>query len=119
AAVDRVVSAFPEAEQPQARGMLADSLAAVVAQQLLRSADGKSRVAAYEILLGSPALASMIREGKTGQVPSLMQAGGKVGMQTMDMALEALWQRGAVTADEALEKAADKETFQKLVTRRT
>jgi twitching motility protein PilT len=118
ATIDRIVNAFVAEEQPQVRGMLSESLTAIVAQQLLKTADGRGRVAAHEILLGSPALAAMIREGKTFQVTSLMQAGGAVGMQTMDMALERLVVAGLVTADDALEKAIDKESFQKLIARR-
>jgi twitching motility protein PilT len=119
ATIDRILNAFPADEQPQVRGMLAESLVAVVAQQLLKTADGRGRVAAHEVLLGSSALSAMIREGKTFQVPTLMQAGGAVGMQTMDVALERMVQRGVVTPEDALEKAVDKEAFQKLVTRRT
>ena len=119
ATIDRIINAFPADEQPQVRGMLAESLMAIVAQQLLKTADGKSRVAAHEVLLGSSALAAMIREGKTFQIPSLMQAGGAVGMQTMDSALERLVMRGVVTPDDALEKSIDKESFQKIVSRRT
>ena len=70
ATIDRIVNAFPSDEQPQVRGMLAESLAGIVAQQLLRTADGKRRVAVHEILVGSPALASMIRENKTFQIPA-------------------------------------------------
>jgi twitching motility protein PilT len=111
ATIDRIVNAFPADEQPQVRGMLAESLAGIVAQQLLRSADGKRRVAAHEILIGSPALASMIRENKTFQIPSLMQGGQAQGMQTMDMALERYFREGVISAETALEKAADKESF--------
>ena len=119
ATLDRILNAFPADEQPQVRGMLSESLTAIVAQQLLKTADGQSRVAAHEILLGSSALSAMIREGKTFQVPTLMQAGGAVGMTTMDATLERLVGRGVVTPEDALEKATDKESFQKLVTRRT
>jgi twitching motility protein PilT len=118
ATIERIINAFPADEQPQVRGMLAESLAAIVAQQLLKTADGKGRLAVHEILLGSPALAAMIREGKTFQITSLMQAGGASGMQTMDSALERAVQRGQVTGEDALEKAIDKESFQKLLTRR-
>jgi twitching motility protein PilT len=118
ATIDRIVNSFAAEEQPQVRGMLAESLTAIVAQQLLKTADGRGRVAAHEILLGSPALAAMIREGKTVQVTSLMQAGGAVGMATMDMALERHLQNGLVTPEDALEKAIDKESFQKLLARR-
>jgi twitching motility protein PilT len=113
--IDRIVNAFPADEQPQVRGMLAESLAGIVAQQLLRTADGKKRVAAHEILVGSAALSSMIRENKTFQIPNLMQAGQAQGMQTMDMALERYWRDGVIAAETALEKAIDKESFAKLV----
>jgi twitching motility protein PilT len=115
ATIDRIVNAFPAEEQPQVRGMLAESLAGIVAQQLLRSADGKRRLAAHEILVGSPALASMIRENKTFQIPNVMQSGQAQGMQTMDMALERYWREGLITPETALEKAIDKESFAKLV----
>ncbi len=111
ATIDRIVNAFPADEQPQVRGMLAESLAGIVAQQLLRTADGKGRVAAHEILVGSPALASMIRENKTFQIPSLMQGGQAQGMQTMDMALERYVRDGTAALEVALEKALDKESF--------
>jgi twitching motility protein PilT len=115
ATIDRIVNAFPSDEQPQVRGMLAESLAGIVAQQLLRAADGKRRVAVHEILIGSPALASMIRENKTFQIPSLMQGGQSQGMQTMDMALERYVRDKTVSPAAALEKAIDKESFAKLL----
>jgi twitching motility protein PilT len=114
ATIDRVVNAFPAEEQPQVRGMLAESLAGIVAQQLLRSADGKRRVAAHEILVGSAALASMIRENKTFQIPSMMQGGQAQGMQTMDMALERYVKEGVISVEAALEKASDKEGFARM-----
>ena len=114
ATIDRFVNAFPAEQQPQIRGLLADSLAGVVAQQLLRRADGKGRVAAHEILLGSYALASLIREAKTPQITSLLQASAGEGMQSMDTALERLVSAGTVSARDALDKALDKETFAKL-----
>jgi twitching motility protein PilT len=109
--IDRIVNAFPADEQPQVRGMLSESLAGIVAQQLLRAADGARRVAVHEILVGSPALAAMIREGKTFQIPSLMQGGQAQGMQTMDMALERLVRDGTITFEAAVQKAIDKEGF--------
>jgi twitching motility protein PilT len=114
ATIERIINAFPSDEQPQIRGMLADGLAGIVAQQLLRTIDGKGRVAALEILLGSHAVASMIREGKTFQLPSLMQSGKSLGMQTMDVALEKLAKAGTITPQAALEKADDKEGFRKM-----
>ncbi|MCX5744026.1 MAG: PilT/PilU family type 4a pilus ATPase [Proteobacteria bacterium] len=115
ATIDRFVNAFPAEQQPQIRGLLADSLAGVVAQQLVRKADGSSgRVAVHEILIGSLALASLIREGKTNQISSLIQSGLNEGMQTMDSALEKLVAAGAIGARDALEKALDKESFSRL-----
>ncbi|MBA2539380.1 MAG: PilT/PilU family type 4a pilus ATPase [Deltaproteobacteria bacterium] len=113
--IDRYVNAFPADQQPQIRGLLADSLARVVAQQLLPRADGTGRVAAHEILIGSTALASLIREGKTQQVASFIQSGSAEGMQGMDATLERLVREGAVSAQHALEKAQDKESFVKAV----
>jgi len=113
ATIDRIVNAFPADEQSQVRGLLSEALAGIVAQQLLRTADGKRRVAVHEILVGSPALASMIRENKTFQIPSLMQGGQAQGMQTMDMALERYVRDKTITVEAALEKAIDKESFAK------
>jgi twitching motility protein PilT len=115
ATIDRMINAFPAEEQPQVRGMLAESLVGIVAQHLIRTADGKGRVAALEILVGSPGIASMIRDGKTYQIPSKIQSGQAQGMQTMDMALERLLSQGIITADAAMEKASDKENFQKVI----
>jgi twitching motility protein PilT len=117
ATVDRIVNAFPSDEQPQIRSMLAECLAGIVAQQLVKTADGNGRVAALEILLGSSGVSSMIRDNKTFQLTSTMQAGRALGMQTMDMALEALARAGTITPEDALEKASDKESFGKLVAR--
>lgn len=112
ATIDRYVNAFPAEQQPQIRGLLADSLAGVVAQQLLPK-EGGGRVAAHEILLGSLALASLIREGKTQQIPSFIQSGMSEGMQTMDYCLEKLVKAGTVKVSDAMEKATDKEAFAK------
>jgi twitching motility protein PilT len=117
ATIDRLVNAFPAEEQPQVRGMLAESLAGIIAQQLLKTKDGQGRVAALEILVGTSAVASMIREMKTFQIPSVMQAGQNVGMQTMDMALERLLAQGKINAEDALEVASDKEAMARIVAR--
>ena len=115
ATIDRYVNAFPAEQQPQIRGLLADSLAGVVAQQLLPKADGQGRVAAHEILLGGLALASLIREGKTPQIGGYIQTGLADGIQPMDLSLERLVTAGTVRAQDALEKALDKDTFAKTV----
>jgi len=117
ASIERMVTAFPEAEQPQIRGMLAESLAGVVAQQLLRTADGKARVAVHEILVGSSAVSAMIREGKTSQLPNVMQAGQGQGMQTMDMGLEQLLTQSRISAEDALDRAVDREGFAHVIAR--
>ncbi len=118
-ALDAVTSAFGQDERPYARALLADALAAVVALELLPRADGGGVVSAHEILLGSPALASMIRDDRAAEIPSLMQAGGAAGMQTMDAALERLLASGLVTAESALSRATDRDAFQRSIGRRT
>jgi twitching motility protein PilT len=114
ATIDRFVNAFPAGQQPQIRGMLADSLVGIVAQQLLRRADGSGRIAAQEILIGTPGVASAIREAKTSMLQSLIQSGGSHGMQSIDAVLEKLVAEGKVTPQDALDKATDKNHFAKL-----
>ncbi|HEX5748334.1 MAG TPA: type IV pilus twitching motility protein PilT [Archangium sp.] len=117
ATIDRIINSFPAEEQPQVRGMLAEGLAGIVAQQLIRTADGKGRVAALEILIGTSAIASMIREGKVFQIASKMQASQNLGMQTLDMHLEKLVAANTITPEAAMEKAQDKEAFAKVLQR--
>ena len=109
--VDRIIDVFPPEQQGQVRIMLADSLKAIVSQQLLRTKDGKGRVSAMEILFGSAALSNIIREGKTQQIASLIQAGQAEGMQSMDMSLLALVGKKIITPEEAYWKAHDKKLF--------
>jgi twitching motility protein PilT len=114
ATIDRFVNAFPADQQAQIRGLLSDSLAGVVAQQLLKRADGSGRIAVHEILVGNLALASLIREGKISQIASFIQSGAAEGMQTMDSMLDRMVRDGSVRAADALEKAIDKENFSRL-----
>ncbi|HEU0034746.1 MAG TPA: PilT/PilU family type 4a pilus ATPase [Kofleriaceae bacterium] len=114
ATIDRFVNAFAADQQGQIRGLLGESLVGIVAQQLVRKASGDGRVAAHEILIATPALAALIREKKTQQITSFLQAGAADGMQTMDAALERLVTTGAVRPRDALDKALDKEAFAKL-----
>ena len=95
--VDRIIDAFPAAQQAQIRTMLSESLEGVIAQTLLKKKGG-GRVAACEILIGVPAVRNLIREGKLHQIPSMMQTGQRVGMQTLDMAIGELVKRGVVDA---------------------
>ncbi len=113
ATIDRFINAFPAAQQPAIRGMLSDALAGIVAQQLLRRADKSGRVAVQEVLIGNMGVAAAIRESRTSLLTSLMQTGGKEGMQAMDAALERLVREQIISAHEGLEKALDKEAFAK------
>ncbi|MDX6198937.1 MAG: twitching motility protein PilT [Actinomycetota bacterium] len=112
--IDRVIDVFPPHQQQQVRVQLAGSLQGVVCQQLLRTADGKGRVVATEILVATPAIRNLIREGKTHQIYSAMQAGAKFGMATMDQHLAELVKKGKVTYDAALEKCHHVEDFERL-----
>ncbi|MGI9953183.1 type IV pilus twitching motility protein PilT [Moorellaceae bacterium AZ2] len=94
--IDRIIDVFPPHQQPQVRIQLADVLVGVVTQQLLPRADGRGRVAAVEILIATPAVRNLIREGKTHQIVSLMQTGGRFGMQTMEMAVKQLESKGII-----------------------
>ena len=109
--VDRIIDAFPKDQQSQIRTMLSESLKGVIAQQLLRRADGQGRIAALEILVGNQAVSNLIREGKTFQIPSIMQTGKKIGMQILDQHLKSLIAEGLVTAKEARIYAEDKTLF--------
>jgi twitching motility protein PilT len=112
--VDRVIDVFPAHQQQQIRVQLAASLQAVVAQQLIPTSNGVGRAAAAEVLTVTPAVRNLIREGKTHQIYSAMQAGGRFGMQTMDMCLAALVRRGTVTRAAALERCANPEDLMRL-----
>jgi twitching motility protein PilT len=105
--VDRVVGSFPANQQPQIRTMLSESLRAVVSQRLVRRADGAGRLPALEVLLGTRAVANLIRESKTFQIRSILQTGGSQGMCLLDVALGQLVRSGAVARDEALLHADD------------
>ncbi len=109
--LDRIIDAFPAAEQDQARISLSESISAVVSQLLLRTADGKGRCAATEILLRSAALPNVIREGNTPMITSLIQSGRDQGMQAMDDCLEGLVEEGRITLEDARHASLDKERF--------
>ncbi len=104
--IDRLVDVFPPAQQAQVRAMVSESLLGVVTQMLLHKVGG-GRVAALEILVGTAAVRNLIRESKTHQIPSAMQVGGKVGMQTMEAAVAQLLSRGIVTLDEVRTRMPD------------
>lgn len=109
--VDRIINVFPTNQQEQVRTMLGESLKGVIAQQLLRTVEGK-RCAALEILAVTPAVSNLIREGKTFQIPSVIQTGRAQGMMLMDQAIQDLLTAGKITREEAYKFAANKSQFQ-------
>ena len=113
ATIDRVVNAFSLDEQAQVKGLLADGLAGIVSQELLRAADGNGCVVAQEILIGTSGVCAMIRESKTFQIASAMQAGQSFGMQTLDMVLERLLAQRKILYDVALEHYTDRENAER------
>jgi twitching motility protein PilT len=115
ATVDRIIDKFPATRQNQIRSMLASSLKGVIAQTLCKRADGKSRVAALEILVVTNGIACNIRDGKTYQIPSAMQVGRGLGMQLFDDALFDLLRAGSISIEEAHSRANDKDSLLKKV----
>jgi twitching motility protein PilT len=109
--VDRIVDVFPAAEKEMVRAMLSESLRAVISQTLLKTKDGAGRVAAHEIMLGTPAIRNLIRENKIAQMYSAIQTGAQVGMQTLDQTLQDLVRRNVVSMGEARGKAMNKDAF--------
>jgi twitching motility protein PilT len=109
--VDRIIEVFPAGEQAQIRSTLADGIRAVVAQVLFKRVDKKGRCAALEILIATPAVRNLIREGKTHQIASMIQTGKKYGMQLLDDAVMELLNKGWIDPDEAYQKANDKSKF--------
>lgn len=112
--IDRIINGFPPAQQQQIRMQLSFTLQGVISQQLLPRMDGSGRVVALEILTVTPAVRNLIREGKTHQLQSILQTGGKYGMQTMDSALLQLYHNGIVSYDAALAVASNQEAFAQL-----
>ena len=112
ATVDRVVNAFPKDKQDHVRTMLSTSLKGVISQQLVPQADGKGLVAALEILVNTPAVANLIRQGKLDQLENTMQGGRASGMRTMDSSLQDLLDRGVINGQAAYRSANDKHKFE-------
>jgi len=108
--IDRVVDVFPAAEKDMIRAMLSESLKSVISQTLLKKAGG-GRVAAHEIMMGTPAIRNLIRENKIAQMYSAIQTGQAHGMQTLDQNLQQLVQKNVVTRQEAISKCANKDNF--------
>jgi twitching motility protein PilT len=113
--VDRVIDVFPSHQQQQVRVQLAASLQGIVTQQLLPVSGGHGRAVAVEVLVATPAIRNLIRDGKTHQIYSMMQAGGKYGMQTMDQSLALLVRQGRVTLESASERCINQEDLRRLI----
>jgi twitching motility protein PilT len=113
--IDRIIDVFPPHQQQQVRVQLATTLQGVVTQQLMQTADGQSRVVAVEVLVCTPAVRNLIREGKVHQIYSIMQAGGRFGMQTMDQSLATLVKAGKISQQLAYERCHDAEELNRLI----
>ena len=109
--VDRIVDVFPAAEKEMVRSMLSESLRAVISQTLCKTKDEQGRVAAHEIMIGTPAIRNLIRENKVAQMYSAIQTGQNIGMQTLDQNLQDLVRRNVISAAEARSKAANKDSI--------
>jgi twitching motility protein PilT len=109
--IDRIVDVFPAAEKDMIRSMISESIRAIISQTLLKTKDGQGRVAAHEIMIGTPAIRNLIRENKVAQMYSAIQTGNNVGMQTLDQNLADLVRRNIVSAAEARAKAKFPENF--------
>jgi twitching motility protein PilT len=109
--VDRIIDVFPADQQEQIRAMLAESLKGVISQVLLRKADGKGRIAAQEIMVGTSAISNLIRENKVFQIPSIIQTGKKDGMQLLDQHILEYLMAGVVDSTEAYMKSNNKQAF--------
>ena len=109
--IDRIIDVFPAAEKEMVRAMLSESLKAVISQTLCKTMDGTGRVAAHEIMIGTPAIRNLIREAKVAQMYSSIQTGQQFGMQTLDQNLQDLVKRRIISPTEARTKAANKDNF--------
>ena len=112
--IDRIIDVFPPHQQQQVRVQLSTTLQGVITQQLLQTTDGQARVAATEVLIATAAVRNLIREGKTHQIYSVMQAGGRFGMRTMDASLAELVRSGQITNDLAMDRAHDPDELNRL-----
>jgi twitching motility protein PilT len=113
--VDRIIDVFPPAQQGQVRAQLAIGLQGIVTQTLIPTSDGKGRCVAAEVLVPTPGVRNLIREGKTHQIYSLIQTGGQHGMQTMDASLAALVRQGRITMEAAESRASEPAEMRKLI----
>lgn len=113
--IDRMIDVFPPGQQEQIRVQLSNNLQAIISQQLMPRASGSGRVPANEIMLASPAIRNLIREGKTHQIPSTIQTSGNMGMTTMDQALRDLFFKGWITLESAFDRCQNPEELRKMI----
>ena len=113
--IDRIIEVFPATEQAQIRSTLSDGIRAVISQVLFKRVDKKALCVALEILIATPAARNLIREGKTHQIPSVIQTGKKYGMMLLDDAIMDLYEKGWISADDAYLKANDKAKFRNFI----
>ena len=109
--IDRIIDVFPAAEKEMVRAMLSESLVSVISQTLLKTKDGQGRLAAHEIMIGSPAIRNLIRENKVAQMYSAIQTSQSMGMQTLDQCLVELVRRNMINIAEARNRAVNKDLF--------
>jgi len=109
--IERMINAFPAHQQAQARLQVSGTIEAVIAQTLIPTADGQSRIAAMELMLATPAIRNLIRDEKIHQIPSTIQISRKMGMQSLDQSLKDLLMEGKITRDDAIRKAINKKAF--------
>ncbi len=115
--ISRLIDSFPAEEQPVIRNMISESLRGVICQQLIPRKDGNGMVAAYEILIITPSVANLIREGKIGQINNAMTTGKSFGMMLMDFSLEHLVNTGVISVEEACDRATNPTTLMQLINR--
>jgi twitching motility protein PilT len=113
--IDRIIDSFPPHQQPQVKAQLSTVLEAVLCQTLVPRADRSGRVAAVEVMVATSAVRNLVREGKTFQLPNVIQTGSQYGMQTLDQALAALCRSNVVSRDEALARSANPEELERLL----
>ena len=113
--IDRIVDVFPPGQQEQIRVQLSNNIVAIISQQLLPRASGPGRVPVNEIMIATPAIRNLVREGKTHQIPSMIQTSGAVGMFTMDQCLRDMYMKGIVTLEEVMTRCQNMEELKKMI----
>jgi twitching motility protein PilT len=113
--IDRIVDVFPPHQQAQIRVQLSMALQAVISQQLMPTADGRGRVPAVEVMMATPAIRNLVREGKTPQINNAIMTAALAGMQTMDMSLAALYKGGKITLDDCISCSVEQENIRRLL----